>query len=64
MRAHLSCGATQCHAPAPAPAANLSRNLCLICHDDKRSHETGGACASCHKIPDPETAAAALGGGS
>ncbi|HET9438715.1 MAG TPA: hypothetical protein VFO52_01005 [Longimicrobiales bacterium] len=60
---HLSCGATQCHSAA-APPANSSRNLCLICHDDKRTHEAGGACASCHKIPDSETAAAALGGTS
>ncbi|HEY0673561.1 MAG TPA: hypothetical protein VGD27_14885, partial [Longimicrobiales bacterium] len=60
---HLSCGAVQCHSAA-APPANSSRHLCLICHDDKRTHEAGGACASCHKIPDPETAAAAVGGTS
>ena len=59
--AHLTCGAAQCHAPRVAPAANLSRNLCLICHGERREHEAGSSCASCHKIPDPDTGAAARG---
>ncbi len=59
--AHLTCGAAACHAERVAPAADASRNLCVLCHEDRRAHESGGACAGCHKIPDGQTGAAARG---
>jgi c(7)-type cytochrome triheme protein len=44
--AHADAGCTTCHAPhawTPAP-----RETCLACHDDKKEHNPGPACAECH----------------
>jgi hypothetical protein len=48
---HLSCAGAACHEPAKAPPPTLSRNLCLACHRRQATHEPGGTCADCHKIP-------------
>lgn len=48
---HLSCSGTNCHASAVAPRPALSRNLCLTCHPEQRTHETPRPCAACHGIP-------------
>lgn len=48
---HLSCAGSGCHASAAAPSPALSRNLCLACHAAQKTHEPGGVCAECHRIP-------------
>jgi hypothetical protein len=59
--AHLSCAGGGCHASATAPPPNLSRNLCLACHEAQQSHEPGGVCADCHRIPGPRQAEISAG---
>ena len=50
-RVHLSCAGSACHDAARAPPPALSRALCLVCHRAQATHEPGGTCAECHKVP-------------
>jgi hypothetical protein len=47
---HLTCAGAGCHAAAVAPPPSLSRTLCIACHEQQRTHEPDGECASCHLI--------------
>lgn len=58
VETHLSCAASQCHSAKVAPEPSSSRNLCLVCHREQALHEPKKDCATCHRIPDAETAAA------
>lgn len=51
--AHMGCGGTGCHDPVPAGIAKAprTRELCLVCHQDRLNHEVGKNCADCHVLP-------------
>ncbi len=56
--AHLGCGGAGCHEAAPLSiqAAPRSRDLCLVCHQDRSDHKADRVCAGCHALPPPDPA--------
>jgi hypothetical protein len=63
---HLGCGGAGCHTAVPAQLRSVprTRNFCLACHQDMVTHEPGGNCAECHRLPRPRAAAPAERAGS
>jgi hypothetical protein len=43
-------GCRSCHGPMSATSLPLTRNHCLVCHQDQVRHMSGGNCADCHKL--------------
>jgi Ni/Fe-hydrogenase subunit HybB-like protein/Fe-S-cluster-containing dehydrogenase component len=52
--AHMGCGGAGCHEQAATTVqwAPRTRELCLVCHQDKVDHNVGEACAECHVLPE------------
>ena len=52
---HLGCGGQGCHANAPESVRLMphTREVCLVCHQNRAQHEVGKNCAGCHKLPTP-----------
>ena len=53
VQVHLTCTTSGCHSETRVPdhRPELSRPLCLMCHEEQRDHEPDGDCAACHMIP-------------
>jgi hypothetical protein len=49
---HVSCD--NCHAGATIARLTPDRVFCLTCHQDRRDHEAGRQCATCHFLASPE----------
>jgi hypothetical protein len=50
-RVHETCSGSGCHANAPWPALpTTTREVCLVCHQDRKDHNPGRVCATCHQI--------------
>ena len=48
---HAGCGS--CHTDAAVAALSPSRNVCLTCHQEQRTHYPLGDCATCHALANP-----------
>lgn len=51
--AHFGCGGQGCHDPVPAgiESAPRTRELCLVCHQDRVDHQPERTCVDCHALP-------------
>ncbi len=47
-RSHRSCAGAECHSDRTVLGLPPTRNVCLVCHADRRSHYPGEQCAECH----------------
>lgn len=50
LRSHEGCSGTACHNDPVIPSLTLTRNVCLVCHQDQVDHERGAECATCHLV--------------
>jgi len=60
LAAHLNCNAAGCHNEPVTEHMTETRNICLVCHQDRENHEPGKVCAQCHQVR-PGGAAGAKG---
>lgn len=51
MAAHATCTGAGCHAVEVTTRPMLSRQFCLVCHDDQTDHRPGRVCVDCHIMP-------------
>jgi hypothetical protein len=51
LAAHATCTGAGCHAAEVTTRPMLSRQFCLVCHDDQREHRPGRVCVDCHIKP-------------
>lgn len=50
LDAHLTCNTAGCHNEPVTERMTEGRSVCLVCHQDKESHEPGRICAQCHQV--------------
>lgn len=50
LDAHLTCNKAGCHNEPVTEHLTDTRNICLVCHQDKENHEPGKLCAQCHQV--------------
>jgi len=50
LDAHLDCNSAGCHNEPVTEHMTETRSVCLVCHQDKESHEPGKVCAVCHQV--------------
>jgi len=51
-RVHQTCSGSGCHANPPHQTLpTTTRQVCLVCHQDRKDHNPGRVCADCHQIP-------------
>jgi hypothetical protein len=63
MAAHATCTGAGCHAVEVTTRPMLSRQFCLVCHDDQSDHRPGRVCVDCHIKPvNPRVTPRANGG--
>lgn len=53
LGSHEGCAGSGCHEDPGVPALDMTRNVCLACHQDQVDHERGQDCASCHLVANP-----------
>ncbi|MEJ2215824.1 MAG: hypothetical protein P8099_04325 [Gemmatimonadota bacterium] len=51
MSVHVGCSGSGCHNPPPFKGLPHTRNVCLVCHQDKVDHRPGQNCVNCHVLP-------------
>jgi len=52
LAAHATCTGAGCHAAEATTRPMLSRQFCLVCHDQQRDHRPGRVCIDCHIQPE------------
>jgi len=50
LEAHLNCNSAGCHNEPVTEHMTEGRSVCLVCHQDKESHEPGRVCEDCHQV--------------
>lgn len=50
LRSHEGCSGAGCHTDPVIPSLTLTRNVCLVCHQDQVDHERGRECGTCHLV--------------
>jgi hypothetical protein len=55
LAAHATCTGAGCHAAEVTTRPMMSRQFCLVCHDEQREHRPGRVCVDCHIKPAPRT---------
>jgi hypothetical protein len=50
LDAHLNCNGAGCHDEPVTEHMTETRSICLVCHQQQESHESGRICAECHQV--------------